>query len=439
MNQIVMIPIERIKPHPHNPRQELGDLTELADSIKSKGIMQNLTVVDNGDGSYTAVIGHRRLAAAKLAGLTEVPCAIAEMDEGEQLATMLLENMQRSDLTVYEQAEGVQLLLDMDFSVADIAQKTGFSESTVRRRAKLTTLDKKKFKASQARQVSLSDYEKLFEIEDEETRNKLLDKIGTAEFNNSFESTVKLCKAKKNIESIKAKLAGKGVKLFKSTENPYSFGYTYFNYFTVADVMPRTPTLTEGEFAMKISSFGTSYGVTIYRKDDFNNQKDDETQRKKDKKMEKDRQFSAEAREINERMEKLRNDFVVNFSLVGRKASRPSREDLIIKAFVEMICTDDYNPDILKYDALGNLTNFDVVYDRDGGLAIMLCVLAHAWSDGGYIDAWDRNNPIKDKDEKANLNRLYYLLTRLGYEMCDEEKQLRDGTHEIYTKYKDKD
>ena len=57
------------------------------------------------DGKYTVVIGHRRLAAAKLAGLTEVPCAVVEMTEQEQIATMLLENMQRSDLTVYEQAQ----------------------------------------------------------------------------------------------------------------------------------------------------------------------------------------------------------------------------------------------------------------------------------------------------------------------------------------------
>ena len=62
---------------------------------------------------YRVVIGHRRLAAAKLAGLAEVPCAVVEMTEQEQIATMLLENMQRSDLTVYEQAQGFQMMLDL--------------------------------------------------------------------------------------------------------------------------------------------------------------------------------------------------------------------------------------------------------------------------------------------------------------------------------------
>lgn len=128
--KIVMLPIDSITPHPNNPRKELGDLAELAESIKTKGIMQNLTVVPNkgGDG-YTVIIGHRRLSAARLAGLSEVPCAIVEMDEGDQLATMLLENMQRTDLTVYEQAEGFQLLLSNEFSVSDIAEKTGFPKA----------------------------------------------------------------------------------------------------------------------------------------------------------------------------------------------------------------------------------------------------------------------------------------------------------------------
>lgn len=438
MNQIVMIPIERIKPHPHNPRQELGDLTELADSIKSKGIMQNLTVVDDGDGSYTAVIGHRRLAAAKQAGLTEVPCAIAEMDEGEQLATMLLENMQRSDLTVYEQAEGVQLLLDMDFSVADIAQKTGFSESTVRRRAKLTTLDKKKFKASQARQVSLSDYEKLFEIEDEETRNKLLDKIGTADYYNEIKIATAAEKAKRNIEDFKQQLQAKGVRILKSNENPYTFSdYAYFDYYII-DEKPRELKLTSGEFIARINNCNTSLHVTLFRKvlkSKSETEKEAEIRKGREEREAKDRQFRAEAAEINDRMESLRKDFINNFSIEGRK-SRKSQEDLIIKSLLEELCVVEHRPDVINYDEDGDPVDFERVYESDGGIRIMLSILEYSWG-GKYIREWNRNNAIYEREDVADLNRLYYLLTRLGYEMCDEEKQLRDGTHEIYTKYKD--
>ena len=126
-NKIVNIEIERLLPHPQNPRKNLGDLSELAESIKKNGILQNLTVVKVDADKYTVIIGHRRCAAAKLAGLTELPCVVADMDEAKQIETMLCENVQRSELTYVEQAEGFQLLLDMGFSVPDVAEKTGFS------------------------------------------------------------------------------------------------------------------------------------------------------------------------------------------------------------------------------------------------------------------------------------------------------------------------
>ena len=74
---IVEIPLSSIFAHPDNPRKNLGDLTELAESIQTNGILQNLTVVRNKlDDTYTVIIGHRRLAAAKLAGLTTVACVV---------------------------------------------------------------------------------------------------------------------------------------------------------------------------------------------------------------------------------------------------------------------------------------------------------------------------------------------------------------------------
>lgn len=77
---IVTIGLEHIHPHPDNPRKDLGDLTELAESIKKNGIMQNLTVIpkEGEPGEYITIIGHRRSAAAKLAGVTEAPCRVVE-------------------------------------------------------------------------------------------------------------------------------------------------------------------------------------------------------------------------------------------------------------------------------------------------------------------------------------------------------------------------
>ena len=132
--KITMLPVAMLHPHRDNPRKELGDLTELAESIKANGVMQNLTVIpieeaepETDRQGYTVIIGHRRLEAAKIAGLNEVPCVITHMSRAKQLSTMLLENIQRNDLTVYEQAQGFQLMMDMGSTVKEISALSGFS------------------------------------------------------------------------------------------------------------------------------------------------------------------------------------------------------------------------------------------------------------------------------------------------------------------------
>ena len=214
MKEIKYIKVSDIYPHPDNPRKELGDLTELADSIRENGIYQNLTVIPGhfiskkdyikmakaegmtkpvaensynakewyqSDG-YTVIIGHRRLSAAKLAGLETVPCIVTEMDEKTQLSTMLLENMQRSDLTVYEQAQGFQMMLDLGSDVAELSQKTGFSTTTIRHRINLLDLDADKFKKSESRGARITDYIELEKIKDIKLKNQVLQFIGTNNF-----------------------------------------------------------------------------------------------------------------------------------------------------------------------------------------------------------------------------------------------------------------
>ena len=146
MSELVYLPVAELYPHPDNPRKVVDDLEELAASIKANGVLQNLTVVkghgESQDG-YTVIIGHRRLAAAKLAGLEQVPCTIAEMTAKEQIQTMLLENMQRKDLKVYEESHAFQMLLDFGDTIQEVSEKSGFSETTIRKRIKLNELDQK--------------------------------------------------------------------------------------------------------------------------------------------------------------------------------------------------------------------------------------------------------------------------------------------------------
>ena len=119
------IEISKLRMHPKNMRKTYTNIDELSDSIKAKGILQNLTVVENPEeaGTYWVVIGNRRLTAARKAGLETAPCQIVEMDERDQASTMLLENMQRSDLTIIEQSQGIQMVLDLGETVDGLSEK----------------------------------------------------------------------------------------------------------------------------------------------------------------------------------------------------------------------------------------------------------------------------------------------------------------------------
>ena len=115
MKNIKDLPLNILHPHPNNPRKDLGDLTELSESIKQSGVMQNLTVVPHVsiEGEYTVIIGHRRLGASKLAGLSTVPCVIVDMTEKEQLATPTINSVDLSTLQInfngVSNAEGYKL------------------------------------------------------------------------------------------------------------------------------------------------------------------------------------------------------------------------------------------------------------------------------------------------------------------------------------------
>ena len=210
MNTLTLIPIGKLHPHPDNPRKNLGDLSELTESIRKQGVMQNLTVVPGhylsdeewkklakkyqeqpdeetriqmnnkwSDEGYTVVIGHRRMAAAQAAGLKELPCVIRDLDERKQFEIMMEENMQRQDLTIPEQAYGFQMMFNWGYSVKDIAEKTGFSETTVNHRLQIAKLDKRILKKRQQDrdtylQLNLSDLYELEKIQDIKKRNEIL-------------------------------------------------------------------------------------------------------------------------------------------------------------------------------------------------------------------------------------------------------------------------
>jgi ParB family chromosome partitioning protein len=230
---LTTIQLSRIHPHPNNPRQSLGDLTELAASIQQSGILQNLTIVPKDPAryktlieskraykdDYIVIIGHRRLAAARQAGLDTVPCTIVCMDEKAQLSAMLVENMTRTDLTLAEQAHGIQLMLDMGETIATVSAKTGFSESTVRNRVKLAALDKQALIEAESRGGRLDDYLQLDKIKDPALKTNVLKAIGTTDFNWKLTSAISTEQSRADFKRLLAHLENEtDIKRIKSVK-----------------------------------------------------------------------------------------------------------------------------------------------------------------------------------------------------------------------------
>jgi len=179
-----LLPVERLHPHPRNPRTDLGDLTELADSIRAHGVRQNLLVVPDPDGpsAYRIVIGHRRTAAATLAGVTHLPAVVdPSLTEADQLELMLLENLQRTDLSPVEEADGYQGLLDLGVDVATVAARTGRSETTVRSRLRLVPLPEQARAAVHRHEITLDDAAAIADLP-EVDQAPLVKKLGTPSF-----------------------------------------------------------------------------------------------------------------------------------------------------------------------------------------------------------------------------------------------------------------
>jgi ParB family transcriptional regulator, chromosome partitioning protein len=128
-----MVPVEKIRPNPEQPRKALGDLRELTDSIREKGVLEPLLVrFVPRDDCYYIISGERRYHASRAAGLQEVPCIEKIADDAETLELALIENLQRKDLTPFEEADGLQRLAEQfDYTHDDIAKKIGKARSSV--------------------------------------------------------------------------------------------------------------------------------------------------------------------------------------------------------------------------------------------------------------------------------------------------------------------
>ena len=451
MAEIKYIPVSKLWRHPDNPRKDLGDVTELAESIKVNGVLQNLTVVPligeitkKWDGeSYRVIIGHRRLAAAKLAGLEELPCVVVEMSEREQLSTMLTENMQRSDLTVYEQAQGFQMMLDMGDTVEDIAEKSGFSATTVRRRVKLLELDKDKFKKSEERGVSLFEYMELDKLKSPERKNEMLDYIGTENFKYKLKQAI-------NDEAAEARKALWVEQLSTfATQITDKTGYKRVNsFYTNGEVKVDRP---EDADTIEYFFFVETWGyIVLMVKDEPTTLTPEEEAKEREEQLKQERKDAAvkALSEATARAYELRADFVATVSAAAIK--KRLADIVALWAYAEY--WDDTG--WLTEEEISQATGVEPPAEEDGDsgddaeftlqavtdalgktpekalLRMIYARLGDGKSEGYFRSYW--NSYTMKHEENEKLDRIYALLVKLGYEMSDDEKALQDGTHELF-------
>lgn len=224
-NEIKLINPSLIDPHPDNPRKNIGDVTDLAASIKANGLLSPLSVVPNGS-RFRVIAGHRRLMACKQAGTGAVPCFVLDLDPLQQLEAMVTENCQREQLTVLEEADAIQGMLDLGATTANVAHRLGRSSDYVRDRAKAASIDNE-IRASRDDfgQISIG---QLVAIARYDGRPDLQKRLAQAAGTSNFDYTLRRIERDENdrqwIESVAALLveSDSGINLIPDPEKPYS-------------------------------------------------------------------------------------------------------------------------------------------------------------------------------------------------------------------------
>lgn len=468
MEEIVYLPVAELYPHPANPRKELGDLTELSDSLKANGIMQNLTVVPRDAGGYTVIIGHRRAAAARAAGIEKVPCIVRELTMMQQVQIMLVENMQRTDLTPFEQAKSMQqLVIDFGATPEDIAAKTGFSVRTVKHRLEIAKLDADKLRAAQEKQITIGALEDIEQIRDISKREKVLEAYGTPNYYGARIIAINEQKVEDMTPGILETCKKYGIdRVPKSKEGKMYGDYDYGRPITLPQGEDKL--LEEIKAALKSNARGGKIYVEIsqgyagqgilkiwYTKPKPQAEKATEKSPEEKRRTGQIKLAEDGLAMICTAMHRKRMDFVAG---LAKKRMMWADGVIMLRAFARLAVrnTTDWIPDpefghlteLLHMDTNGLsrseardkiLVSLDGINDQTAYRTALMALMASYkdteksgayWQKGhGDVmekDAWPKpSKPLMIEEE-------YSFLIAMGYEMSEDEERMRLGTSELF-------
>ncbi|WP_071440555.1 ParB/RepB/Spo0J family partition protein [Traorella massiliensis] len=414
---ITNISIDKLYSHPKNPRQDLGNLSELTESILANGVMQNLTVVPKtDDDGYFVVIGNRRLAAAKKAGLKELPCVVSNMDEKQQQATMLLENMQRSDLTPYEQAQGFQMCLDLGMTEDELSKQTGFSKKTVKHRLNMLKFDAEEVKKTVVNGASIQDYIDLEKVKNDDTKKELLQYMGTTDFRYHLNSAIETEKIEKKVNQTEKKIA-----LFAKKVEDRDLDrkkYTYLQFYRSPEDVKEEGFKERKEYLYTRST----YGINVY------GSVSEEEVNDKAEKEEKRNKIITELENLFKTAQQTRIEFIKN--ILNDKTA--SHRDVFYTEAIKILSTKSYS----SFDAklFKKIIECDIKesLNKNNAEKVFEATVFASLEESHPLSCYSSWSGEYNERKAQQMNEYYKFLISIGYQPSEAENQLLDGTHKSY-------
>ena len=467
--RIVYIDVGLIDPAPWN--RNIGDVSELAASIKAEGVHTPLTVcphVQGLEGRYTAVAGNRRRAAAEKAGLQTVPCIVRPLSEVQSLTMMLSENVNRKAMTPVEEANAMQqLMLQLpENTAAAVSRATGISKTTVGRRLKLAQLPGEALAQAEERGGTLADYEKIVSLTDRDEQEKVLQAVGTRDFDREYQKALTRQQDKaafrRHVETLEKKGAKRLTERERAARNAelsnektiYSWQLTSQNvgkldrgeewFYTASELnreiriyklMRQKPEEAPAGAAASVS--GADSSPAPVAKSDVDKAKEELEEAKREAREELDG-IRAEANQMDQEFLELREGFVEKVML------NAYQEEIMEMAVMAMLYVPYWSGDRMrevgKWLGVADITDPVEVRKAVRGnpvkalLSVAYCLLemeAGSWTKWGLYDTDIR--ACRTEHQKAkNLELLYECLETMGYQMSGDELAAQAGSWDGY-------
>ena len=462
-SRIVMIRTELLRHHPENPRKNIGDITELAESMKKNGVMQNLTVIpvvtkemdynpnvpvepfeedpNNDTHRYFVLIGNRRMEAAKAAGVELVPCRIVtQMPFKKQLGIMLEENMQRADLTIYEQAQGFQMMLDLGETEDTIAAKTGFGKTTIRHRLNIAKLNQKVLQEKEKTdgfQLSIGDLIELEKVKSIKTRDKILkEATSPQDLKRRALQEAQQEKRMEHAKVIKELLDKRGIKEEpKAHNNLWNGSWEIVKEIDLDEEPPKKLRIGEEGDLFWANNYR---GVAIIKKKAANSKKEPTEWEKKQKETEsKKKSIKAMVRAMGKDVA----DYIK--SIIDGKVESIKEEDAIPVLWKTLTVADLWvdRGVMLGYIVGKEKYNMNETEKKEAAQILegtpvshqMLMYLPNSFNNTDSIVNYDGSYK---KEAGAKLQAIHDALALYGFDWSDPEHgQIADGSHKLYQIY----